>query len=258
MDRVHRLLIVEDDANILTALRTLFAHPFIAVTYAQNGIDAIARARECRPHAIILDVWLPGMDGFEVFRILQRDSELRQTRVIFLSAHAEPGAMALAKDHGAFGWFRKPYRDEKLYAKVLQALELENAGESPAPPPPPSGDALPRPGTLPAPVVAIIDPDPLAGDKVRQAARKALGPDTIVAHHRFAMGALKELALARPVLILVTDGNPDFDARTASRLFQREPELAAVPLAMIDRPIDPVRLADRIRYELAARAGTVG
>src|SRR5688500_1835545 len=81
----RRLLIVEDEADIAASLCLLLSHGMVRIEVAANGLDAIAKARMFAPHAILLDVRLPGMDGFEVYRTLRAELAARGTKVIFLS-----------------------------------------------------------------------------------------------------------------------------------------------------------------------------
>ena len=78
-----RLLIVEDEPNILELLSMSLRFAGFEVTTAGTGPDAMNRARESKPDLVLLDVMLPGMDGFEVARILRRDG---QVPVVFLTA----------------------------------------------------------------------------------------------------------------------------------------------------------------------------
>lgn len=118
----RRLLVVEDDADMLLWLGEVTRHPWISLDVADNGIEAVARARMLRPAAVLLDVYLPGMDGLEIFRVLRH--EMPEARVILLSARVPPGAFALAMEHGAFAALRKPVPPQVLRRKILEALNL--------------------------------------------------------------------------------------------------------------------------------------
>jgi CheY-like chemotaxis protein len=148
----RRLLIVEDDPEVLGGYEAVLAHPDISVDRAANGIEALARARAFLPHVMLLDVTLPGMDGFEIFRILRKDPDLRLIRVIFVSAHSAPGALAMAKDLGAWAWMRKPFGEEKLRKRVLEALEMVDEPGRPARRTPPQ--PIPSPSREEAPAKA--------------------------------------------------------------------------------------------------------
>jgi len=124
----RRLLIVDDEPDLLHSLKEALTHPRVDIAFATNGLEAVARAQTYMPHAMILDVRMPAMDGFEVFRFLRRDPVLRHVRVIMASGLAETGALAIAQDMGAYAWIRKPFDKETLRARVLGALEIEEPG----------------------------------------------------------------------------------------------------------------------------------
>ncbi|HVY60793.1 MAG TPA: response regulator, partial [Planctomycetota bacterium] len=88
----RRLLIVEDDPDVMAAYRDLLADPRVELEAAGSGLEGLARALAFRPHAIILDVWLPGMDGFDLLRLLRAEPAVRGARVVFVTA--QPGAAA--------------------------------------------------------------------------------------------------------------------------------------------------------------------
>jgi len=128
-----RVLIVEDDIDMITWITTVLAHPAVKTMVASNGIEAVARAREDAISLVILDAVLPGMDGFEVFRTLRADAKMREIKVIFVSAGAPTGAMMLALDLGAYAYFKKPIKPDPFRRKVFQALSLVD--DTPAPRP---------------------------------------------------------------------------------------------------------------------------
>ncbi len=83
------VLVVEDDKDILELLAyTLRGAGFDAVT-AEDGINALVKARRHRPAIVILDLMLPGMDGLDVCRELKRGAETAQIPVIMLTARGE-------------------------------------------------------------------------------------------------------------------------------------------------------------------------
>jgi CheY-like chemotaxis protein len=268
---VRRLLIVEDEADLRGFLVELFNHPLIVTETATNGIEALVKAREFKPHVILLDVWLPGIDGFEVFRVLRREPDLLFSRVIFVSAHAEPGALALAKDNGAYAWIRKPFAGDKLIGKVLEALALpvavstQRAEARPAATSPSGADRLPLPPdgpdiTPPAPgihawppavpYIAVITEDPALASALAERCRQLASETAIVCDYRFGMSAIRDLGQHRPDVILIDHDLPDMDGPSALRLIRRNPELADVPVMLLSPGVDPALVAGEVRRAL--------
>ena len=120
----RRVLIVEDDPDVASALTLLVAHPRILTEVAPNGVRAITKAREMKPSLILLDVGLPVVAGDQVFHVLRDDRELRHVPVIFVTAHADQGALKL-EGLGSFEWLKKPFQEQQLRDKVLAALRLK-------------------------------------------------------------------------------------------------------------------------------------
>ena len=84
-----RILIVEDEITILQLLSLVLAKAGYEVHTCQSGRDAIARMKEVRPHLVILDVMLPGLDGRAVASIMEQDDELSGIPIIVTSALVE-------------------------------------------------------------------------------------------------------------------------------------------------------------------------
>src|SRR5687768_9592158 len=124
----HRIVIAEDDTDLAGALHEMLQDDRIEIEVATNGIEAVARIRDWKPHLVLLDVSLPGMDGFEVFRIIRKDPDCRGTHVVFMSGVAQAGAFGLARELGADGWVRKPFKHEVLLSKVAAVLGLPHDG----------------------------------------------------------------------------------------------------------------------------------
>jgi len=120
----RRLLIVDDEPDLTLALQMLLQHPDLEIHIAADGVEALERAHETRPDAILLDYMLPAMDGLEVFRRLRLDSALRSTRVIMLSASAQPSTFRTAMALGAHDCIRKPFSSGSLRQIVHDALAL--------------------------------------------------------------------------------------------------------------------------------------
>ena len=112
------ILIVDDSAtNLQVLMRTLQigGHRILA---AKDGPTALEIARKTKPDLMLLDVMMPGMDGFEVLRHLRSQPETEQTMVIFLSARGEVSDKVSGLEMGAIDYITKPIQGEEVLARV--------------------------------------------------------------------------------------------------------------------------------------------
>jgi sigma-B regulation protein RsbU (phosphoserine phosphatase) len=112
------ILIVDDSpTNLQVLMRTLqvSGHRILA---AKDGPTALEIAKKTRPDLILLDVMMPGMDGFEVLRLLQAQPETKDTLVIFLSARGEVSDKVSGLELGAIDYITKPIQGEEVLARV--------------------------------------------------------------------------------------------------------------------------------------------
>jgi two-component system OmpR family response regulator len=120
MSDSRRVLVVDDEANIRDLIEVaLRFHGFTTVT-AATGEDALRTARRERPDLVLLDVMLPGMDGFEVCRRLRADGD--QVPVIFLTARDTPSDTVTGLTLGGDDYVTKPFSIEALIARVRAVL----------------------------------------------------------------------------------------------------------------------------------------
>ena len=120
-----RVLVVEDDLAIqLLIAETLRTGGYETLT-ATSGEAGLATASEHRPHLVLLDIGLPGIDGFEVLEQLKADPELSEIPVIMVTAWAEPDFMERALEAGALDYVRKPFAVDDLLERV--AIATRNA-----------------------------------------------------------------------------------------------------------------------------------
>ncbi|HEX8951925.1 MAG TPA: response regulator, partial [Polyangia bacterium] len=106
----RRLLVVDDDAVHLRALERRLK-PYrarVQVELTQNGIDALVRVGSFKPDLIVLDVFMPELDGLEVCRRLKRNAETRHIGVIVNSAHLTRSVEESARSAGALTCVPKP------------------------------------------------------------------------------------------------------------------------------------------------------
>jgi CheY-like chemotaxis protein len=114
----RRVLIVDDDRDIRETLQELLEEEGYEVETAKNGLEALALARRERPAVILLDLFMPLMDGLEFRRAQLQDPELERIPVIVVSAAA--GMEARIGDLGVAGHLEKPLRIEELLETVTR------------------------------------------------------------------------------------------------------------------------------------------
>jgi serine phosphatase RsbU (regulator of sigma subunit) len=120
------ILVVDDSAtNLQVLVRTLdgTGHRILA---ARDGQTALDIARRVKPDLMLLDVMMPGMDGFEVCRIMKRDAETRETTVIFLSARGDVSDKVSGLELGAADYITKPIQGEEVLARVATHLTRQH------------------------------------------------------------------------------------------------------------------------------------
>ena len=111
------VLVVEDEENLLEALRYNLEREGYAVETAIDGEQALNTARSIRPELVILDVMLPQLDGFEVCRILRRESDVP---ILMLTARGEEIDRVVGLELGADDYVTKPFSIRELIARVTQ------------------------------------------------------------------------------------------------------------------------------------------
>ena len=122
-----KVLVVEDEKNILELVRFNLEKEGFTVITALDGNQGLELAREEKPDLILLDVMLPGMNGLEVCRELQREYETREIPIIMLSARAEEVDKVLGLEMGADDYITKPFSPRELVARVKARLRRNPA-----------------------------------------------------------------------------------------------------------------------------------
>jgi len=115
-----RLLIVEDDVDLSNALTRGFREEGFAVDQAFDGEDGLCLARMGEHDLVVLDLMLPGMDGFRVLEILRREGN--RIPVVFLTARGEVEDRIRGLRLGGDDYLPKPFRFEELLARVRAVL----------------------------------------------------------------------------------------------------------------------------------------
>ena len=119
----HTILIIDDEKDIRTALTGILEDEGYQVLNAESGIEGIECARQELPDLILLDIWMPGMDGLETLGKLK--IHLAQVTVIMISGHGTIETAVRATKLGAFDFIEKPLSLEKVLISVSNALQLQ-------------------------------------------------------------------------------------------------------------------------------------
>ncbi|MEN9488748.1 MAG: hypothetical protein RL494_1013 [Bacteroidota bacterium] len=125
-----RILLVDDEADILEIVGYNLSQEGFQIFTAENGKDAIAKAKKHLPHLIIMDVMMPEMDGMEACEIIRKTPELSQTIITFLTARSEDYSMLAGFDVGADDYITKPIKPKLLVSKVKSLLRRLKTDET--------------------------------------------------------------------------------------------------------------------------------
>ena len=124
MDNLATIMVVDDVAESLALMEQVLAGPGRRVRTFLDGDRALAAARAEPPHVILLDVSMPGMDGFEVCRRLKAEPVLRDIPVIFISAYQDSVEKVKGFGLGGVDFVTKPFSIDEIRARVEMHLKL--------------------------------------------------------------------------------------------------------------------------------------
>ena len=123
MDELSKILIVEDDSTIRALLEmALLGAGFKDVKSSARGDDGLAEARRTKPDLVLLDLMLPGLDGFTVAQRIRETPELSATRIIMLTARTQNEDIVRGLTCGADDYVTKPFDRLVLLARVRAVL----------------------------------------------------------------------------------------------------------------------------------------
>jgi DNA-binding response OmpR family regulator len=125
------ILIVDDEPNVVIPIQFLMEQQGYRVMIAERGEDALDLIYQYKPDLVILDIMLPGIDGYEVCEIIRLNPNYRNVKIIFLTAKGHEVEIAKGLTLGADAYITKPYSNAELVAKVKELLEKtsEEVGE---------------------------------------------------------------------------------------------------------------------------------
>ena len=119
MQTQNKILAVDDNLTNIKILRKLLAEDYDLKT-ATSGEEALQIAQEFIPDLILLDIMMPGMDGYEVCRRLRENSALLNTKIIIMTAKGKLADKVKGREMGADDYITKPFED----ADILESIKF--------------------------------------------------------------------------------------------------------------------------------------
>lgn len=119
----EKILIVEDEASLRESLEYSLTHQGYEVKTASDGVQGVETARREHPDLILLDIMLPGMDGFEVCRVLRKEMD---TPILMLTAREDEIDRVVGLEIGADDYITKPFSLRELLARIKARLRVSH------------------------------------------------------------------------------------------------------------------------------------
>jgi len=117
-----KVLIADDEPNIVVSLDFMMKREGYDVVVARDGTEALAMIRAEKPRLVLLDAMMPGMTGFDVCEAVRADPDLRETRILMLTAKGRESDLARGTGVGVDAYVTKPFSTRDLVAKVRDML----------------------------------------------------------------------------------------------------------------------------------------
>ena len=118
----RKVLIVDDEVNVLAIVSARLQQSGYDVVVASDGLAGFAKAQEERPGLILVDVSMPQMGGFQMVQLLRLDEDLKGTPVIVITASRQKDEAAWREQVGVTQFILKPFESRELLGKVEEAL----------------------------------------------------------------------------------------------------------------------------------------
>ena len=122
----NKLLIVDDNPRNIQIVGNILLKKVGQIAYATDAAKALEMTAQVQYDLILLDIMMPGMDGFELCEILRRNKNYANVPIIFLTAKADPSSIVKGFELGANDYVTKPFNSSELSARVETHLELFN------------------------------------------------------------------------------------------------------------------------------------
>lgn len=128
MEQGAKVLVVDDEPNVLRSLVQYLTIEDFEVETASNGIEALEKVDSFSPELILLDVMMPGMDGFEVLDKVKEKPGHKDTPIIMLTAKDQSSDVLKGYQSGATSYLVKPFNLDELVETINQTLGRKTDG----------------------------------------------------------------------------------------------------------------------------------
>lgn len=119
---ITKILVVDDNLNNVRLLTDILEDENFTVYTADNGAAVLAMVHKLKPDVILLDIMMPGLDGFEVCKLLKNDFDSKDIPVIMVTAKTEGIDIKKSLEMGAFDYIKKPIDEIEVIARVQSAI----------------------------------------------------------------------------------------------------------------------------------------
>ena len=130
---MYRILIVDDDHEIVRLVRGYLEKAGYGVMTAYDGETAMHTLRRERPDLLVLDLMLPDRDGWELTRLIRADKSLAETPIIMLTARVDDSDKIVGLEIGADDYITKPFNPREVVARVRALLRRSHSGNTSVP-----------------------------------------------------------------------------------------------------------------------------
>ncbi len=127
MENDVHILVVDDNQENLKVVNSLLKEENYKIALALDGKSALDTLEKTRIDIILLDIMMPGMDGFEVCKILKSNERTKNVPVIFLTAKSDIDDVVKGFREGGVDYITKPFRKEELIVRVRNQVQLKLA-----------------------------------------------------------------------------------------------------------------------------------
>ncbi len=118
----QRVLIAEDESNIVESLRFVLMREGYEVSHALDGAEALSLVRRETPDALVLDLMLPKLSGYDVLKELRADVATRALPILMLTAKGQAHDRQAAEDLGVDAFMTKPFANSDVVAQIARLL----------------------------------------------------------------------------------------------------------------------------------------